>query len=261
MISCDFGDTPHMPYVKHIYYEEAGAGPALILLHCPALSHVYWRPIMDRLQSTFRCIAPDIRGHGRSGKGDTPWTFQDIASDVHLLCTHLGLNRPALVGYSSGATIALQAVIDHPQAFGAVVAVSAFSECCTLNMRVKVALGLIATNLGLTRLIGPNVIGSNSTGTDHTQAMLPDAKQVRPTSLRSFLLQSRRVNITDQLDKIKIPVLLAYGATDEWMHGYYRILQRGIPHARAAFFPNTDHRVPTRKPADMAAAITQFLRH
>lgn len=249
-----------MPYVEHIYYEEAGAGRPLVFIHCPALSHVYWRPLMELMQGEFRCIAMDIRGHGRSGKGDVPWTFRDIASDVHLLADRLGLQRPGLVGYSAGGTIGLQAMTDRPDHFGALVAISAFSECCTLPMRIKIGLGLLCTNLGLSPLIGPNVISSNSVGPGHTKAMLPDAKQVNPVSLRSFLEQSKRVHITGQLGRIKAPVLLAFGATDEWMHHYYRILQREIPHARAHFFPKTDHRVPTRKPKELAAAITEFLQ-
>ncbi|HWI66698.1 MAG TPA: alpha/beta fold hydrolase, partial [Symbiobacteriaceae bacterium] len=80
-----------MPYVNHLYYEETGAGRPVILIHCPALSHIYWRPIMDRLGSVCRCIAIDIRGHGRSGLGDRPWRFADIAADVAMLTRALQL--------------------------------------------------------------------------------------------------------------------------------------------------------------------------
>lgn len=249
-----------MPYIEHIYYEEAGTGQPLVFLHCPALSHVYWRPTMDRLQAQCRCVALDIRGHGRSGKGETPWTFQDIAADVRLLSKQLQLNHPVLVGYSSGAVIALQAVIAEPDMYGGVVVVSGFSECCTLSMNYKIKLGLLAVRLGLINLIGPNIISSNSVGPDHTRAMLPDAKQVNPAAFRSFLLETLRVNITKQLYRVTIPTLLAYGAKDDWMHGYYRILQREIPHARSVFFPNTDHRVPTRKPDEFARTLMDFLQ-
>ncbi len=249
-----------MPFIEHIYYEEAGAGRPLIFLHCPALSHVYWRPLMDRLQDRYRCIAIDIRGHGRSGLGDTPWTFRDIAADLGLVSARLDAERPVLVGYSSGATIALQALVDTPNRYGGLVAVSGFSECCTLNMKIKTRLGLLAVHCGLTRWIGPNIIGTNSTGHAHTRAMLPDARQVRPQSLRSFLLESQRVNITKDLHRIKVPTLLVYGATNDWMHGYYRILQREIPHARAVFVPHTDHRVPTRRPDELAQLVTEFLQ-
>lgn len=248
-----------MPYVNHLYYEETGAGRPVILIHCPALSHTYWRPVMDRLASTCRCIAIDIRGHGRSGLGDRPWRFPDIAADVAMLTRALDLQDPVLVGYSSGASIAMLAVLNEPALFGGVVAVSAFSECCTTSMQIKVGLGLMALNLGLLRFIGPNIISSNSIGKLHTQAMLPDAKKVNPVSLRCFFLETVRNNFTHRLHGIRVPVLLVYGTKDDWMHGYYRTLREKLPDARAIFFPDVDHRVPTRRPELFSDAVAEFL--
>jgi pimeloyl-ACP methyl ester carboxylesterase len=248
-----------MPYIAHIYYEEAGAGHPVVLIHCPALSHVYWRPVMDLLAPHCRAVALDIRGHGRSGLGDCPWTFREIAADVALLTRQLGLKRPVLTGYSTGASIALQAVLDEPDLYGGVVAVSGFSECTTLYLRGKAALGLWGVRLGLSRYIGPSILGSNSTGKAHTQAMLPHVRQVSPAALRSCFAETLRRRITHRLSEIRVPVLLLYGGKDVRMHGYARILQQGLPRARLQFFPGVDHRVPTRRPAAFAAAVTAFV--
>lgn len=247
-----------MPYVNHLYYEETGAGRPVVFVHCPALSHIYWRPVMERLGSSCRCIAIDIRGHGRSGRRDTPWTFADIAGDLAMLTRELHLDDPVLVGYSSGASIALTAALADPALYGGVVAVSAFSECCTLSMRAKVGLGLAAVKLGLVRFIGPNIIGTNSVGKAHTRAMLPDAKSVSPVALKSFLTETMRTNFSHRLHGIRIPVLLIYGTDDDWMHPYYRTLHERLPQARAIFFPKVDHRVPTRQPELFADAVAEF---
>lgn len=248
-----------MPRIDHIYYEEAGAGRPVILIHCPALSHIYWRPVMDRLSQVSRCIAFDIRGHGRSGKREEPWDFREIAADIALLTERLKLKQPVLVGYSSGASIAVRAVLDHPDTYGGVVMVSGFSECTTMSMKAKVGIGLLGVRLGLVGMIGPNIIGTNSVGKAHTQAMLPHAKGVSPRALRSFFESTLRCNFTQRLHEVKVPVLLVYGGKDEWMHRYYRILREGLPHARTLFFPNTDHRIPTRRPDDFADAVAEFL--
>ncbi|HWI60899.1 MAG TPA: alpha/beta hydrolase, partial [Symbiobacteriaceae bacterium] len=213
----------------------------------------------DRLGSVCRCIAIDIRGHGRSGLGDRPWRFADIAADVAMLTRALQLEDPVLVGYSSGASIAMLAAIEEPALYGGIVAVSAFSECCTTTMKLKVGLGLMALNLGLLRFIGPNIISSNSTGKAHTRAMLPDAKQVSPIALRSFFMETVRNNFTHRLHAIRVPVLLVYGTQDDWMHGYYRTLREKLPDARAVFFPDVDHRVPTRRPDFFADAVAEFI--
>jgi pimeloyl-ACP methyl ester carboxylesterase len=248
-----------MPYIEHIYYEETGAGRPVVFIHCPALSHIYWRPVMDRLGGLCRCIAIDLRGHGRSGLGETPWTFADICRDLSLLTRGLGLEEPVLVGYSAGGSIALMAASEDPDLYGGVVAVSAFSECCTWTMKAKVGLGLAGVGLGLVGMIGPNIISTNSANKAHMQAMLPDARHVSPVALRSYLTETLRVNFTDRLGTIRAPVLLVGGTRDDWMHGYYRILMQKLPAARAIFYPGVDHRVPTRRPDDFADTITAFL--
>ncbi|HYF91957.1 MAG TPA: alpha/beta hydrolase [Symbiobacteriaceae bacterium] len=248
-----------MPYVNHLYYEETGAGRPVIFIHCPALSHIYWRPVMERLASTCRCIAIDIRGHGRSGLRDQPWRFSDIAADVAMLTRELFLDDPVLVGYSSGGTIALLAALNDPALYGGIVAVSSFSECCTTSMKLKIGVGLAGVRLGLVPFIGSNIISTNSVGKAHTRAMLPDARQTSPIALRSFLNESLRTNFSHRLHGVRVPVLLVNGAKDEWMHGYYRILRERLPQARAIFFPGVDHRVPTRQPELFADAVAEFV--
>ncbi|HYF78090.1 MAG TPA: alpha/beta hydrolase [Symbiobacteriaceae bacterium] len=248
-----------MPYANHVYFEETGAGRPVIFIHCPALSHVYWRPIMDRLAPLCRSIAIDVRGHGRSGPRDQPWQFADIAADLAMLTRKLDLKDPVLVGYSAGASIALMAALRDPALYSGIVAVGAFSECCTSSMKLKVGAGLLGVRLGLVPFIGSNVIGTNSIGKAHTKAMLPDARRTSPIALRSFLTETLTCNFTHRLHGVRCPVLLVYGGKDEWMHSYYRILHERLPQARALFFDGADHRVPTRQPALFADAVAEFL--
>lgn len=248
-----------MPYIRHLYYEETGRGRPVIFIHCPALSHVYWRPAMERLAPVCRCIGIDLRGHGHSGLGDTPWTFRDIGRDLVMLADGLALEEPVVVGYSAGGAIALRAAADYPERFGGVVAVSSFSECSSLYFKAKVSLGVWAVRMGLTPMIGPNIIGTNSVDKAHTKAMLPHAKQTRPQALLSFLLETIRADFTADLPRVTAPVLIINGGADDHMHRYMRILQRDLPLATTVLFPGCDHRVPTREPASFADAIADFL--
>lgn len=45
---------------------EAGRGPAVVLLHGNPDNADEWRPLMARLASAHRCIAPDFPGYGKS---------------------------------------------------------------------------------------------------------------------------------------------------------------------------------------------------
>lgn len=86
-------------------YEEAGAGPPIVLLHGMGTGRYRWRPIIELLQADFRCIAVDLPGHGDSPDEGLDSFSATLA--VHQLCEHLGLEDPLIVGHSLGATVAL----------------------------------------------------------------------------------------------------------------------------------------------------------
>ena len=62
-----------MPHVRsfdetEIYYEATGRGPAVVFLPGINLSHEVWNREVTDLCGGFRCVAIDLRGHGRSAK-------------------------------------------------------------------------------------------------------------------------------------------------------------------------------------------------
>ena len=95
-------------YVKandgvRLYYDQAGAGKTVILIHGGGLSNIWWRHNLPELAKRFHVIAPDTRGCGKSQR--TPWGHRTAryAADVHELVHELGLHNVTLVGWSIGA--------------------------------------------------------------------------------------------------------------------------------------------------------------
>jgi pimeloyl-ACP methyl ester carboxylesterase len=90
--------------------DEHGS-PAVVFLHGGGLMGATWGRVCDRLSSRWRCIAPDLRGHG-----DTEWTtdgaysLPGFADDLRDLLAHLHLERPHVVGMSLGGQTALHAI-------------------------------------------------------------------------------------------------------------------------------------------------------
>lgn len=249
-----------MPHIRHLYYEETGEGHPVILIHCPGANHALWRPVMARLRTACRCMAVDVRGHGRSGLGDAPWSFPDIAADLAMLVRRLELSPPPiLAGFSAGGCIALQAALDEPELYGGLALIGSFSECTSLYLRNKVRLGLLANRAGLTRQVVQAVLAVNNTGSTHLASMREAGFGVRPQSLHSFLRAAMRAGFTAHLGEIRRPVLLIYGTGDEPMHPYYRILRQGLPASRAAFIQGCDHHVPTKYPVALADLLAEFV--
>lgn len=95
-----------------VRFRDAGAGPAVVLIHGWTLDLEMWEPQARALRDSFRIIRFDRRGFGLSS--GRPSLSHDI-SDLRALCAHLRLESVALVGMSQGARCAAHlAAADHP---------------------------------------------------------------------------------------------------------------------------------------------------
>ncbi|MEV6924571.1 alpha/beta fold hydrolase [Dactylosporangium sp. NPDC051485] len=109
----------------NLYYETHGTGRPMILLHGGLGSGEMFGPVLPVLAGHHQVIAVDLQGHGRTADIDRPLDVRLMADDVAALIDHLGLDRPAVVGYSLGGGVALQVAIRHPQKVGRLVSASA----------------------------------------------------------------------------------------------------------------------------------------
>src|SRR5262245_57319092 len=101
----------HHPFVR-----EAGAGPSVVCIHSNASSSVQWRSLMELLAPSYRVLAPDSYGSGKS----PDWPLERkirLDDEVDLLepvLTAAG-ESCVLVGHSYGAAVALIAALRHPE--------------------------------------------------------------------------------------------------------------------------------------------------
>ncbi|OBC10939.1 2-hydroxy-6-ketonona-2,4-dienedioic acid hydrolase [Mycobacterium sp. 852013-50091_SCH5140682] len=110
---------------KDIFFAEAGAGPAVVMLHGggPGASGVtnYSRNI-DALSQRHRVIVPDMPGYGASDKRiDTTDPFGYLADAIRALLDELDIDTAHLVGNSYGGAAALRLALDTPHRVGKLV--------------------------------------------------------------------------------------------------------------------------------------------
>ncbi len=96
-------------------------GPAVILLHGISNRSEAWLPIVPALAGSFRIMAMDLRGHGRSGHPVTGYRHADYASDLQAVIQDYGLASPMIVGQSPGGIVALEWAARHPYVAAAIV--------------------------------------------------------------------------------------------------------------------------------------------
>jgi 3-oxoadipate enol-lactonase len=88
-----------------IVYEVLGNGLPVVLLHPFPAHHELWHPAAQALQSRYRLILPDLRGHGDSGAGEGPATMEKHAGDLARLLDQEQVGRAVFVGVSIGGYI------------------------------------------------------------------------------------------------------------------------------------------------------------
>src|SRR5450755_2087346 len=87
-----------------ICYEIRGNGPPVVLLHPFPCDHEFWNPVAA-LDSRYRLILPDLRGHGESEIGEGPALMRKHARDIARILDAAGVGRAAFVGCSIGGYI------------------------------------------------------------------------------------------------------------------------------------------------------------
>ena len=108
----------------NLYYEIHGAGRPLVLLHGGLGSGEMFGPALPALAAGHQVILPDLQGHGRTADIDRPIDVQLMADDIAALITHLGLEKPDVVGYSLGGGVAFFTAVKHPEQVRRMVMVS-----------------------------------------------------------------------------------------------------------------------------------------
>lgn len=109
-----------------VYYEMHGTGKPLVVLHGAFMSTASMGGLITSLAQTRQVIAVDAQGHGRTAdRADRPLTFEQMADDVAALLGALNIERVDILGYSMGATTALQVAVRYPQVVGKLVILSA----------------------------------------------------------------------------------------------------------------------------------------
>ena len=94
---------------KNIYYEVTGSGTPLLLMHGFNRSAEDWKPYVEELSRTYRVIAVDLPGHGRSDILDSGDAYHHSLASLHLakFVKQIQLDSFHIMGFSSGGISAL----------------------------------------------------------------------------------------------------------------------------------------------------------
>jgi pimeloyl-ACP methyl ester carboxylesterase len=91
-----------------LYYEVAGSGHPLVLIHGFTLDTRMWEDQCAVFARQYQVLRYDLRGFGKSAvPTDVPYTHPD---DLHALMAHLGIEHAYIIGLSLGGAVAARLV-------------------------------------------------------------------------------------------------------------------------------------------------------
>lgn len=106
------------PAIEHrgcrLAYEICGEGPPVLLIQGVGVHGGGWRPQVEALQQSHRCLSFDNRGMGRSQPLGTRLSVEQMADDAQALMDAEGWESAHVIGHSLGGLIALQLALSAP---------------------------------------------------------------------------------------------------------------------------------------------------
>ncbi len=102
--------------------EDPGGAPALLFLSGGFGTVQNWNRVIGLVDGKYRSVRFDARARGKSGRS-ADYSIQAAVDDVGSVIEATGIERPILVGWSHGATIAVRYAAQHPEQVGGLVLV------------------------------------------------------------------------------------------------------------------------------------------
>lgn len=108
-----------------LHYVSAGEGEPLVLLHGFPEYWGVWKPVIERLATSYRVIVPDLRGANQTSRpsGVEHYRIEHLVGDVIGLLDHLGLARVGLVAQDWGALVGWSVLLRHRERIERYVAI------------------------------------------------------------------------------------------------------------------------------------------
>ena len=241
---------------------ERGEGDPVLYLHGAGL--LAENPMLDRLASRYRVLAPEWPGYGQSVGEDLLEDMLDFTLHASDLIESLDLGRPHVVGHSMGGMIAAE------------LACVSRSDVRTLTLIDSAGLWIDETPIpdmfsflpfefaeylfhdsaqGVALLTGGVDFSSSEALTDF---LVGNSRRLGTAGKILFPIPNRR--LSKRLYRLRAPTLVVWGESDKLVPPVYaQRWKELIPHAEVAMIPEAGHMAPYEQPEAVADAILSFL--
>ena len=263
-------DTGHVAIEGgSLYYESAGAGRTIVLLHGGNLDSRMWDDQFAVLRRRYRVIRYDARGFGRSSPADLPFAAHE---DLTALLHGLAVERASFVGLSLGGRIAIDFALAHPGMVECLVLAApgisggtwaAESDTVWLGPAREAAHRGDSIGVATAWLQSPYIHSALK-----DSAVAPRIRQMVTDNARFWAGIVRHKDLerpadppaAGRLAELHAPILLLVGAADTpFILDVARAISARAPSVRRVDFPGVGHMINLEAAARFNAELTSFL--
>ena len=220
------------------FYTEKGRGEAFILLHGNGESSEYFQNQINEFAGSWHVYAIDTRGHGKTPRGDRPFTIRQFADDLLCFMDEHQIEKAHLLGFSDGGNIALVFAIQYPERVGRLILNGAnlFPGGVKRSVQILIELGYRIAKL---------FSGRSDSARSNAQmlGLMVNDPNVRPEELR----------------KIRAKTLVIAGTKDMIRESHTRLIAEHIPDSKLVLISG-DHFIANKRPEEFNRAVLYFMK-
>jgi pimeloyl-ACP methyl ester carboxylesterase len=248
---------------NEFFYRERGRGPTSLFIHGFPLDSSMWIEQFAMLSDIRRCVAPDLRGFGRTDPAiHTVLSMERHADDMADLLDALDVEQVDLVGLSMGGYVALAFVERHP---GRIRSLALIDTKATADSdeakagRDRMAAEAVAQGQEaiVADLMPVLVAGTASTWlAGRVRQMVTDTRI--ETMVAALEGMKQRPDRSSVLDEIDVPATVIVGEQDVLMTPADTRVMAEVAGATVTVIPDAAHMSPIEQPGAVAEALREF---
>lgn len=251
-------------------FSETGAGTPLVLISGLGGLASFWNGFAAICAPHFRVVTYDHRGVGGSSSLDGATSIAAMRDDLLGLLDHLGIEKAAILGHSTGGAIAQRLAIDHPGRVSRLVLSATFARPCAYMRRLFDGRLDLLDRLGIdayrrhavTLLNAPYWLDANDALVEaELAAAAGRSKPADAAVIRERMLAVLGHDAQDDLYRIACPTRVVVAEDDIVTPAYLsRRLADGITGADLVTLPRGGHYAMRAEPELYRDAVLDFLR-
>ncbi len=255
-----------------LYYEIAGQGDALVLVHAGVADCRMWDGQFAEFAQHYRTLRFDMRGFGKSEPVEGEYTNR---ADLCMLLKHLEITRSALIGCSMGGGTCLDFTLQHPERVSSLVMVGSAPTGLEIDVPMPALFAEIekadaAKDWDLLAELETQLWFDGEGRTP--DQVDPEARQLALEMNRLAIEHAAKAHgqhqppiqpsAAERLDELHAPLLVIYGDRDTaYIQQASSYLEQHIPNAKRVLMPNTAHLPNMERPAEFNQIVLDFLQH